>query len=263
MKTIICANILRMLYGVFLILIMFSCSQNKQPSNSSPNIPSQKNLLGLDTAKLKANIKSNTFYAICLEEHSGWCSGPFSSYGEAQDTLASHRAKSGHTDNTVSNDCPFSGVKDYSAISIDQIKKIITPTSLDKFSKLEKNSINPIASNQIAINPSFLNSKHSVRLFGGGNEIPTSGSKVILGGSTAGTTVTVNVSGNASIRIGMNFTLSSIDAGQWVVSGPGASTFQLNCNGIYSSGCSIWFGQPVTINAQGVNGKYPVWVSFN
>src|SRR5690606_34733760 len=99
---------------------------------------------------------------------------------------------------------------------------------------------------------------------GGGGQVSNVGHSVTLGGSTAGSSITVSVGGSASVRIGMWFPFASVAAGQWIVAGPGSSTFQLNCNVLRQSpGCPEWVGQVVTITAEGTNGTFPGWVSFN
>jgi hypothetical protein len=52
--------------------------------------------------------KASTFYVVCAQETGGYCSPtPYSTYASADSALQAHRTQTGHTDNSVENDCPF------------------------------------------------------------------------------------------------------------------------------------------------------------
>jgi hypothetical protein len=80
-------------------------SSQQITSDSTANRKTAKEIIQIDTVKV--NKSASTFYAVCAEEHFGWCSPQYSTYDEANDALKKHRDSTGHTDNTVSNDCPF------------------------------------------------------------------------------------------------------------------------------------------------------------
>jgi hypothetical protein len=70
----------------------------------------------LDSCKSKpyyvkkvANKKASNFYVVCADPShpGGWCSDLFSNYDDANSALAKHRKDTGHSDNSVENDCPF------------------------------------------------------------------------------------------------------------------------------------------------------------
>ena len=53
------------------------------------------------------SMSASTFYVICSQHTGGWCSGSYNNYDSAKVALTSHRNSTGHTDNDVSNNCPF------------------------------------------------------------------------------------------------------------------------------------------------------------
>ncbi len=247
---------------------MISCNSNSNSRKADALTEkrdelSQKQALQIDTGSFKLNPNDKTFYAICFEEHAGWCSSSFSNLGDAQAALDEHKSKTAHSDNTISNDCPFSGNVNYDSVMIQTLKYKISRDSKKDLDNYLDNKINPLFHDNLRFDTTNTSSKTN-REFGGGASVPASG-MVVLGGSTAGKNITVSVSGQASVRISMWFTFAQIPAATWDVAGPGGSTFQLNCNIVKPSplGCPEWFGQPVTIQAEAINGKFPVWVSFN
>ena len=256
---------LNIFFATVYILIVSCNNNNVKPDSSTDKQKqlSQKQFLQIDTGSFKLNPNDKTFYAICFEEHAGWCSTNFSNLGDAQAALDEHKKQTGHTDNTISNDCPFAGNINYDSLMIQTLKYKISQDSKKDLDKYLDKKVNPLFFDNIRFDTTNTLSK-SNREFGGGANVPASG-MVVLGGSTAGKNITVSVSGQASVRITMWFALAQIPAASWDVAGPGGSTFQLNCNIVKPSplGCPEWFGQPVTIQAEAINGKFPVWVSFN
>lgn len=100
---------IRTLITVLSSILVFSCnnSQNADDSTNqkSVNKKAAKEIIKIDTVQV--NKTASTFYAICADEHFGWCSQAFNSYDEANTALTNHKNSTGHTDNTVSNNCPF------------------------------------------------------------------------------------------------------------------------------------------------------------
>ena len=91
------------------VIAILSCnnSDNKSPNatEGGVNKKTAKEIIKADTVHV--NKSASTFYAICADEHFGWCSPSFPTYDEANAALESHRKSTGLTDNTISNDCPF------------------------------------------------------------------------------------------------------------------------------------------------------------
>jgi hypothetical protein len=255
---------------IFIIVttILLSCNNSPTTSHkenntevSNPDVQASNSKIKISTLRL--DKKASGFYAVCAEEHFGWCSSKFSTYDEAKKALDDHKASTGHTDNTVSNDCPFASNNNNSPEIISLLRETVSEKSKQQLEKELLSYYNPLSSKGIQFDSINANDE-KLEALGGGGQVSGVGQRVTLGGSTAGTTITVNVGGNASVRIGMWFPLASNAAGQWVVAGPGSSTFQLNCNVFHQPpGCPQWFGQVVTITAEGINGTFPVWVSYN
>jgi len=217
-------------------------------------------------ASIKVDKNLSSFYAVCFEEHFGWCSKEFKTYAEAQVALDKHKADTGHTDNTISNNCEANQTASTNSWEeVELFKNTLDAKSLELLNQSQEKLINPLYTNGMHFDSLSLDEKKELRLLGGGAEVKGANQVVSLGRSTAGTSITVNVGGPATVRIGMWFLLAGTAAGQWEVSGPGSKTFQLNCNVLHTSpnGCPIYFGQAVNISAEGINGTYPVWVSFN
>jgi len=248
--------------------VLFSCTNSPTTShkenstvasNQDAQVPNSKSKI----SSLRLDKSASGFYAVCAEEHFGWCSAKFNTYGEAKAALDAHKASTNHTDNTVSNDCPFASNSNNSPEIISVLRETVSEQSKEKLEKELLSYYNPLSAKGIQFDSISANDQKLAPL-GGGGQVNSVGQRVTLGGSTAGTTITVNVGGNASVRIGMWFPLASNAAGQWIVAGPGSSTFQLNCNVFHQPpGCPQWFGQVVTITAEGINGTFPVWVSYN
>jgi hypothetical protein len=148
---------------------------------------------------------------------------------------------------------------------ISLLRKEVSVETKDKLEEKLTYLSNPLGSEGITFQAQDQDKiKNSFTTLGGGGQVNGVNQGTTLGGSRAGTNISVNVGGNASVRIQMWFPLASVPAGSWVVGGPGASNFQLNCNVLHQPpGCPQWFGQPVTITATGISGTFPVWVSFN
>ncbi len=98
------------LFAIFCIIMSFiiACNNSSSKTNVSDSTldrKTAKEIIQIDT--VRANKSASTFYAICADEHFGWCSPQYSTYDDANNALQKHKDSTGHTDNTVSNDCPF------------------------------------------------------------------------------------------------------------------------------------------------------------
>jgi hypothetical protein len=100
---------------------------------------------------------------------------------------------------------------------------------------------------------------------GGGGQVTAAGQKVGLGGSTTCANINVSVNGSATVQIQMWYLFGNAPGGTWTVGGPGSQAIQLGNNVVIIGPAppATQCGQPVSLFAVGVNGTFPVWVSFN
>jgi hypothetical protein len=255
----------KVMYFLLLLFAIIQITCKPRSTQSKSGVGEQKKRFNFSSTR-KLNKSLATFYAVCYEEHSGWCSAKCSTYVDASEELEKHRKATGHKDNSVDNEC-LPGLASTNPVSqqLAELKKTLVPTSETIFMQKIAEYQNPLMAAGVQFTKRKFTASAAMIGSRGGGQVPAPGAQVSLGGSTAGTSVTVNVGGEATVKIGMWFLLAQTAAGQWTVAGPGSKTFQLNCNVLqpFPPGCPLWFGQSVSITAEGINGTFPVWVSFN
>ncbi len=145
--------------------------------------------------------------------------------------------------------------------TINRLNLVVTEESREDLLKEMIQYANPLGSKNIKFKNQNLGEERHLLPFGGGGQVGGVGQTTELGGSVAGTSINVNVSGQATVRIEMWMPLGSIPMGSWTVSGPAQTSIFLGCT--LGGGCAAPTGQLCTIKAVGINGTFPVWVSYN
>lgn len=95
---------------------------------------------------------------------------------------------------------------------------------------------------------------------GGGATISASGQKVSLCQSSACNTLSVTVSGQATVRIEMWYLLAQVAAGAWQIGGPATVSIPLYNN---TFNIPTQCGETCYVYAVGVSGNFPVYVNAN